>query len=121
MLKTQSRRHSWEREGEWATCTNCGLKVETRRIKKGGLPNCEDVLEAKSQEVIEPECEDVIEAKSQEVIEPEKPKSVIAKYISYYHKGTERYGVWWKFFTFSMLTVAAVFLTTAIILFIIYG
>ncbi len=105
MLKIQSRRHSWEREGEWATCTNCGLKVETRRIKKGGLPNCEDVLEAKSQEVIE----------------PEKPKSVIAKYISYYHKGTERYGVWWKFFTFSMLTVAAVFLTTAIILFIIYG
>jgi hypothetical protein len=95
--------------------------VETRRIKKGGLPKCEDVIEAKPQGVIEPECENVIEAKPQGVIEPEKPKSFIVKYISYYHKGTERYGLWWKFFTFSMLAVAAIFLTTAIILFIIYG
>ena len=70
MSKLRGRRHSWEREGEWATCIKCGLKVETRRIKRGGLPICEDVIEVKPQEVIE----------------PEKPKSGITKYVSYYHK-----------------------------------
>jgi hypothetical protein len=94
MSKLRGRRHSWEREGEWATCTNCGLKVETRLIRKGGLPTCE-----------------VIESKPQEISQG---------YIDSYHKGCERYGVWWKLFTFSMFAIAAIFIAFAIILIVFF-
>jgi hypothetical protein len=105
MPMSRSRRHSWERGDEWATCTNCGLKVETRLIRKGGLPNCDEVIESKTQEITK----------------PEKPKSYFQEYVEYYYKGYERFGVWWKLFTFSMLAFAAVFLVIAIILFVFYG
>jgi len=103
MPKLRGRRHSWEREGEWATCTNCGLKVETRLIRKGGLPSCE-----------------VIESKPQEISKRGKLKSYFHEYIDSYHKGCERYGVWWKLFTFSMFAIAAVFIVFAIILIVFF-
>ncbi len=100
MAKPRGRRHSWEREGDWATCTNCGLKVEARLIKRGGLPPCDEVIESKPQEITT----------------PGKPKSFFQDYIDSYHKGCERFGVWWKLFTFSMLAFAAVFIAVALIL-----
>ena len=99
MPKPRGLRHSWRREGEWATCINCGLKVETRLLRRGGLPTCE-----------------VIESKPQEIIQPGKPKSYLQEYLESYHKGCERYGVWWKLFTFSMLAIAMVFIAFAITL-----
>jgi hypothetical protein len=104
MLEPRGRRHSWAREGEWATCTNCGLKVETRLIRKGGLPTCFEVIESKAQETTQ----------------PGKPRSYFQEYIDSYHKGCERFGVWWKLFTFSMLGLAAVFIAVAIILVVLY-
>ena len=98
------RRHSWEREGEWATCTNCGLKVEAQLIRRGGLPTCDEVIESKPQEITI----------------PGKQKSYFQEYIDSYHKGCERYGVWWKLFTFSMLAIAAVFIAFAITLVVLY-
>ena len=105
MQKPRRRRHSWEKEVKWATCINCGLKVETRLIRKGGLPSCDEVIESKPQEITK----------------PEKPKSYFQEYVEYYYKGYERFGVWWKLFTFSMLVFAAVFIVAAIILFVFYG
>ncbi len=103
MPKLRGLRHSWDREGEWATCANCGLRVETRLIRKGGLPICE-----------------VVESKPQEVSKPGKPKFYFKEYIDYYHKGCDRFGVWWKLFTFSMLAFSAVFIAVAIILVVLY-
>ncbi len=103
MPKFRGRRHSWEREGEWATCTNCGLKVETRLTRRGGLPTCE-----------------VIESKPQETTIPGKPTSYFLEYLDSYHKGVKRYGVWWKLFTFSMLAIAAVFIVFAITLVVLF-
>lgn len=100
MPKPRGPRHSWKREGEWATCTNCGLKVETRLLRRGGLPTCDEVIESKLQEMTE----------------PGKLKSYFQEYIASYHKGCERYGVWWKLFTFSMLAISAVFIAFAMIL-----
>ncbi len=105
MPELRSRRHSWDREDEWATCSNCGLKVETRLIRKGGLPKCDEVIESQPDEITQ----------------PEMPKSYFQEYVDYYHKGTERFGVWWKLFTFSMLAFAMVFIAVAIILFVLYG
>jgi hypothetical protein len=90
--------------GEWATCRNCGLEVEARLIRKGGLPNCEEY-----------------ESKLEEITQPEEPKSYFQEYFEYYRKGSERYGMFWKIFTFSMIAIAAVFLAAAIILFVFYG
>jgi len=104
MPKLRGRRHSWEREGEWATCTNCGLKVEARLTRRGGLPTCDEVIESKPQETTI----------------PGKPKSYFQEYIDSYHKGCERYGVWWKLFTFSMLAIAAVFIVFAITLVVLF-
>jgi len=42
------------------------------------------------------------------------------EYIDSYHKGCERYGVWWKLFTFSMFAIAAVFIVFAIILIVFF-
>ena len=100
MPKLRGRRHRWEREGEWATCVNCGLKLETRLIRKGGLPTCDEVIESKPKEITQ----------------PGKLKSYFQEYIDSYHKGCERYGVWWKLFTVSMLAIAAVFIAFAITL-----
>ena len=100
MPKLRGRRHSWKREGEWATCINCGLKVETRLIRRGGLPACDEVIESKPREITR----------------PGKLKSYFQEYIDSYHKGCERYGVWWKLFTFSMLAIAAVLIAFAITL-----
>jgi hypothetical protein len=99
MSKPRVLRHSWKREGEWATCINCGLKVETRLIRRGGLPACE-----------------VIESKPREITKPGKLKSYFQEYIDSYHRGCERYGVWWKLFTVSMLAIAAVLIAFAVIL-----
>ena len=77
-----------------------GLKVETRLIRKGGLPTCDEVIESKLQEISK----------------PGKLKSYFQEYIDSYHKGCERYGVWWKLFTFSMLAIAAVLISFAITL-----
>ena len=78
--------------------------METRLIRRGGLPNCE-----------------IIESKPEEITKPEMPKSYFQEYVDYYRKGSERYGIYWKVFTFSMLAFAAVFLAAAIILFVFYG
>ena len=104
MPKLRGLRHSWDRESEWATCTNCGLRVETRLIRKGGLPTCDEVVESKSQEISK----------------PGKPKFYFQEYIDYYHKGCDRFGAWWKLFTFSMLAFSAVFIAVAIMLVVLY-
>jgi hypothetical protein len=105
MPKLRGKRHSWEKEGEYATCTNCGLKVATRLIKKGGLPTCDEVIESKSVETTL----------------TGKLNAYYQEYIDSYHKGYDRYGMWWKLFTFSMLGFAAVFIAVAAILFVLYG
>ncbi len=104
MPKPRVSRHSWKRESEWATCINCGLKVETRLIRRGGLPTCDEVIESKSQEITK----------------PGKLKSYFREYIDSYHKGCERYGVWWKLFTVSMLSIAVVFIAFAITLIVLF-
>ena len=116
MPKLRGLRHSWDRESEWATCTNCGLRVETRLIRKGGLPTCDEVVESKSQEITQP----VVESKPQEISKPGKPRFYFQEYIDYYHKGCDRFGAWWKLFTFSMLAFSAVFIAVAIILVVLY-
>jgi hypothetical protein len=103
MPKPRGLRHSWKREGEWATCTNCGLKVEKRLIRRGGLPTC-----------------DKVESKPQEIIKPGKLKFYFQEYIDGYHKGCERYGVWWKLFTFSMLAIPTVLIAFAITLIVFF-
>ena len=127
MPKLRGQRHSWDRESEWATCANCGLRVETRLIRKGGLPTCDEVVESKSQEITQPVVEaksqeitqPVVESKPQEISKPGKPKFYFQEYIDYYHKGCDRFGVW-KLFTFSMLAFSAVFIAVAIILVVLY-
>lgn len=100
MPKPRGRRHNWEREGKWATCTNCGLRVETRLVRKGGLPTCDEVLESKPLEI----------AKQGAI------QSYFREYIDSYHRGMERFGVWWKVFTFSIFAIAAVLIIFAITL-----
>ena len=63
---------------------------------------------------------EVIESKPQETTIPGKQKSYFQEYIDSYHKGCERYGVWWKLFTFSMLAIAAVFIAFAITLVVLF-
>jgi hypothetical protein len=104
MPKLRGQRHSWKKGGKWATCANCGLKVEIRRIRRGGLPTCNEVIESKPQEIKH----------------AGKSKSYFREYIDSYHKGCERYGIWWKLFTFAMLAITGVFITSAIILIVFF-
>jgi len=37
--------HEWDRNSPtegWATCANCGINVKNYRIRKGGLPTCDE-------------------------------------------------------------------------------
>ena len=46
----------------------------------------------------------------------ERLAQIIREYIENYRRGSERFGFWWKLFTASMLTLALVFVSFAIIL-----
>lgn len=104
MPKLRGLRHRWNREGEMAFCTNCGLKVEARLIRRGGLPTCDKTIESKPQQMST----------------PGKLKSYFQEYIDSYHKGCERFGVYWKLFTFSMLAFEAVSIAVAITLVVLF-
>lgn len=37
--------HEWDRNAPaegWATCANCGMEVKIYKIRKGGLPTCDE-------------------------------------------------------------------------------
>jgi hypothetical protein len=38
------------------------------------------------------------------------------EYLESYRRGIERFGVWWKVFTFSMISIALVFIALAMLL-----
>lgn len=104
MAHAREQRHQWKRDGEWAVCTRCGLKVESKRVKRGGLPKCAGVLESKPSP-------------------PPKakgPTQYFRDYLNSYRKGCERFGIWWKIFTASMIVFAITFFTVAIGLILIY-
>lgn len=111
MPKPRGSRHSWNKEGKWATCTNCGLKVETRRIRKGGLPTCNEVIESKPQ---------VIESKPRGISKLGNLKSFFQKYVDSYQKGGELFGLWWKLLYIFLLVIAVVFFTVAIGLIVLF-
>ena len=51
---------------------------------------------------------------------PGKKKSYFQEFLYSYHKGCERYGIWWKLFTFSMLGFSVVFVALAITLIMLF-
>jgi hypothetical protein len=110
MPKLRGRRHRWDRKDEMAICTNCGLKVDLRFIRRGGLPICGEAIESKPQPISAPA----------RVYAPRKKKSYFQEFFYSYHKGCERYGVWWKLFTFSMLGFSVVFVAVAITLVVLF-
>lgn len=40
-MKPRGKRHEWDRAGKTASCVRCGLTVATYKIRKGGLPTCD--------------------------------------------------------------------------------
>jgi hypothetical protein len=144
MSKPRGRRHKWEQDGEWATCINCGLKVETKRIRRGGLPTCDEFLSSKAHQISTDEEVDesaqvlgsefqpistdeevgesaqVLGSEALPISTEENSGSYLQEYLASYRKGCELYGVWWKLFTFSMLSFSVIFLTVAIILVLLY-
>jgi hypothetical protein len=124
MSKSGGRKHKWERNGEWATCINCGLKVETKRIRRGGLPTCDEVLSSKAQPSLTDEKTgeraQVPSSEIQPSLSDENAGNFFQEYLVSYRKGCELFGVWWKLFTFSMITFSVVFFLVAIILVLLY-
>jgi len=145
MSKSGGRKHKWERNGEWATCINCGLKVETKRIRRGGLPTCDEVLSLKAlptqptqpnqttqpAQPIQPtqpsssdekngERAQVPGSEIQPSLSDKNAGNFFQEYLVSYRKGCELFGVWWKLFTFSMITFSVVFFLVAIILVLLY-
>jgi len=84
--------------------------VEARLIRRGGLPTCGQAIESTLQPLIVPE----------HVHTPGKKKSYFQEFLYSYHKGCERYGIWWKLFTFSMLGFSVVFVALAITLIMLF-
>jgi len=107
MPKLRGRRHRWDREGETAICTNCGLKVEARLIRRGGLPICYKAIESEPQQI------SILGS-------IERAKSYFQEFIDSYCKGYERYGIWWILFTFSILAFEAVSIAVVITLVVLF-
>jgi len=107
MPKLRGRRHRWGREGEIAICTICGLRVEARLIRRGGLPTCDKAIESEPQKI-------------SSLGSIERAKSYFQEFIDSYHRGCERFGVYWKLFTFSMLAFEAVSIAVAITLVVLF-
>jgi len=47
-------------------------------------------------------------------------KEAYARFVEYYRKGVERFGVWWTVFTFSVLSIPLIFIVFAILAFILF-
>jgi hypothetical protein len=50
----------------------------------------------------------------------DKIKRIFDEYVQTYHRGHEKFGVWWTLLIISMLSLSLVFLTTALILIIFF-
>jgi hypothetical protein len=50
----------------------------------------------------------------------DKIKRIYDEYIQTYHRGREKFGVWWTLLTLSMLSLSFVFFITALILIIFF-
>lgn len=50
----------------------------------------------------------------------DKIKRIYDEYVQTYHRGREKFGVWWTLLTISMLSLSLVFITVALILIIFF-
>lgn len=48
-------------------------------------------------------------------------KQAFIDYKKSYHKGVEKFGIWWKIFNFSMWAFIAIFLFTAIAAYVLFA
>jgi hypothetical protein len=98
--------------------------VETKRIRRGGLPTCDEVLSSKAQPSLTDEKTgeraQVPSSEIQPSLSDENAGNFFQEYLVSYRKGCELFGVWWKLFTFSMITFSVVFFLVAIILVLLY-
>lgn len=51
---------------------------------------------------------------------PGRIKDFIQSYVESYRRGREKFGVWWTLFTVSMWLVVLIFLSTAMIIAVVY-